>query len=203
MHCKRRYFREPIQEIYDAARYLDAAVSAHLQGHCSTAKELFRLANDPKVWSWTDSIWGKDSKYVQVTKQPKLHNQPRARARMPDAAMKKALHERDGYHCRFCGIPVVHADVRKALHKIYPEVIPWGNTNALQHAAFQCMWLQYDHVTPHSAGGENTLDNLVVTCAACNFGKMEFTLEELGLLDPRDCEPIKSLWDGLERIMKA
>jgi len=199
----KRYFREPIQEIYDAARYLDAAVSAHLNGHYETAVNLFKLANDPKVWDWADSIWGAKSKYVQVNKQPSLHIMPREKARMPDTQMRKALHTRDGYHCRFCGIPVIHADIRKYLHKIYPDAIPWGKTNTTQHAAFQCMWLQYDHVVPHSAGGENTLDNLVVTCSPCNFGKMEFLLEEINLSDPRDFAPIQSQWDGLERIMKV
>jgi 5-methylcytosine-specific restriction endonuclease McrA len=122
---------------------------------------------------------------------------------MPDTQMKEELHRRDGYHCRFCGIPVIHADTRRFLHKIYPDAVPWGRTNATQHAAFQCMWLQYDHVVPHSAGGENALDNLVITCSACNFGKMEFLLEEIGLSDPRDFAPIQSQWDGLERVIKA
>jgi hypothetical protein len=31
---------------------------------------------------------------------------------------------------------------------------------------------------------------------------MEYTLEELGLYDPRDFEPVKSSWDGLERIFQ-
>jgi 5-methylcytosine-specific restriction endonuclease McrA len=62
------------------------------------------------------------------------------------------------------------------------------------------MWAQYDHVTPHSSGGENTLENLIVTCAACNYGKNNFTLEELGLIDPREFPPVQSQWDGLERL---
>jgi HNH endonuclease len=122
---------------------------------------------------------------------------------MPNAVMKRALHGRDGYHCRFCGIPVIHPDIRKYLHKLYPEAIPWGKSNATQHAGFQCLWLQYDHVVPHSAGGENTLDNLVITCSACNYGKMNYTLEELGLMDPRGFPAIQSQWDGLERVKRA
>ena len=197
----RKCFREPIAEIYDASRYLDAAVSAHIGGHTEIAAELFRLADDKKIWDWTDSIWGKNSPYVVVEKQPGLHAVTKVKARMPNAAMKRKLHERDGYHCRFCGIPVIRAEIRKLLHSKYPNEIPWGRTNALQHAGFQCMWLQYDHVVPHSAGGENTLNNLVVTCAACNFGKMEYTVEELGLYDPREFAPVYSEWDGLERVL--
>lgn len=199
----KRYFREPIPEIYDAARHLDAAVSAHLESKPDIANELFTIANNPIIWEWTDSIWGRSSKYVTVNKQPCLHTNPKAKARMPNSAQKTELHQRDGYHCRFCGIPVIRAENRKLLHKIYPTSIPWGKTNASQHAAFQCMWLQYDHVVPHSSGGNNDLDNLVITCAACNFGKMEYTLEELGLLDPRGFVPIQSQWDGLERINRT
>jgi hypothetical protein len=196
----KRCFREPIQEIYDAAKHLDAAVSAHIAGQIEVAEELFKLADDPKVWDWTESIWGSNSPYVMVTKRQSLHSRPKEKNRMPNTAMKKALHERDGYHCRFCGMPVIHPDIRTHLHKLYPEAIPWGRSNSTQHAAFQCLWLQYDHVVPYSAGGENTLDNLVITCAACNYGKMNYTLEELGIQDPRDFPPLQSLWDGLDRL---
>lgn len=199
----KRYFREPIPEIYDVARYLDAAVSAHLSGHAKVAEELFVLANNKEVWNWVESVWGKNSLYVNVTKKPLQHTLLSAKNRMPDSNMKRELRKRDGYHCRFCGIPVIRAEVRNALRKIYPKVIPWEGTVATQHAGFQCLWLQYDHVVPHSAGGANILENLVVTCAACNFGKMNYTLDELGLLDPRDFPPIQSKWDGLERVINA
>jgi 5-methylcytosine-specific restriction endonuclease McrA len=198
---EKRYFREPIPEIYDVARYLDAAVSAHLSGQIKIAEELFTLANNKEVWNWVESIWGKNSPYVNVTKKPLQHTQPKAKNRMPDAYMKGELRKRDGYHCRFCGIPVIRSEVRKLLRNIYPNAIPWEGTTATQHAGFQCLWLQYDHVVPHSAGGENTLENLVITCSGCNFGKMNYTLDELGLLDPRDFPPIQSGWDALERVL--
>ncbi|MCG8042457.1 MAG: hypothetical protein JAZ17_03525 [Candidatus Thiodiazotropha endolucinida] len=35
-----RCFRDPIPEIFDAARYLDAAVSAHFAGKTDLAEEL-------------------------------------------------------------------------------------------------------------------------------------------------------------------
>lgn len=62
-------------------------------------------------------------------------------------------------------------------------------------------WAQYDHVLPHAYGGTNDLDNLAVSCAACNFGKMSYRLEELGLADPRERPSIQSQWDGLERLL--
>jgi 5-methylcytosine-specific restriction endonuclease McrA len=62
------------------------------------------------------------------------------------------------------------------------------------------MWLQYDHLLPHARGGTNDLGNIVITCAPCNFARMNYTLEEIGLLDPRTREPVRSDWDGLERF---
>jgi hypothetical protein len=197
----KRCFREPIQEIYDASRYLDAAVSAHLAGRSHIAKELLLLANDPKVWTWTDSIWGKKSLYVKVTRSIDRSLLPKVETRMPTSTQILELHNRDGFHCRFCGLPVIRATIRRKLSFLYPDAVPWGRTNATQHAAFQAMWAQYDHVVPYSHGGMNVLDNLIVTCAACNYGKMSFTLEELDLVDPRLHPPIKSQWDGLERLL--
>jgi len=197
----KRCIRDPIPEIFDAARYLDAAVSAHLQGEHEIAAKLFCLGNEPKVRAWLESVWGKDSPFVRVTKLPPANPSARVEARKPTAEQIAELHRRDGFHCRFCGIPVIRAEVRKMAAKLYPEQVTWGRTNASQHAGFQALWAQYDHVVPHSAGGTNELENLVVTCAACNFGKMSYRLEELGLTDPRDYSPVQSTWDGLERLL--
>jgi 5-methylcytosine-specific restriction endonuclease McrA len=124
----------------------------------------------------------------------------RVKVRMPTIAEKKALHERDGYNCRFCGAPVIRMEVRRRIQKAYPDALPWGRSNLLQHAAFQAMWAQYDHVIPHAFGGTNELGNLVVTCAPCNFGRMSHSLEEVGLEDPRERDPLSTTWDGLERF---
>ncbi|MGI1999124.1 HNH endonuclease [Shewanella frigidimarina] len=199
----RRCFRKPIPEIYDIAKYMDAAVSAHNSGHFKVAEELFNIANNLEVREWTESIWGKKSPYVNVQRNPSLHCNPKAKNRMPNMLMKKQLRARDGFHCRFCGIPVIRSEIRAYFHKIYPDAVPWGKTNITQHAGFQCLWLQYDHVTPHSAGGENALENLIITCGPCNFGKVNYSLGELRLIDPRDFHPIISSWDGLERALKA
>ena len=120
---------------------------------------------------------------------------------VPEEAQMAQLHARDGYHCRYCGIPVIRPEVRKKVCQLYPKEVTWGSTNASQHAGFQALWAQYDHVLPHAYGGTNDLDNLVVSCAACNFGKMSYRLEELGLSDPRERQPVQSQWDGLERLL--
>ena len=201
----RRCFREPTPEIFDAARYLDAAVSAHLLGELSIAKELIKLADMPSIREWVESIWGKGSPYIKyrdVLNAPSvLPKEQRIEVRMPSAGEKEDLHKRDGYHCRFCGIPVIRKEIRQLINKAYPDVLKWGKRNIEQHAAFQAMWLQYDHILPHSRGGDNNLENIVITCAPCNFGRMDHLVEEVGIYDPRKYELTRSSWDGLERVL--
>lgn len=194
-------FRVPISDIFDSARFLDAAVSAHLMGNENLARVLFQAADIPSVREWLESIWGSKSQYVSVRPLPAPADVSKVEARMPTKMQIQALHVRDGFHCRYCGIPVIRPEVRKAALRLYPDSISWGRTNASQHAGFQTLWAQYDHVVPHSCGGTNELDNLVVSCAACNYGKMSYRLEELGLSDPRDRPPVVSGWDGLERLL--
>jgi len=196
-------FRKPIAEIFDVARFLDAAASAHLNNMPALANELFHAANSPQAREWLESIWGAKSPYVSVNPLPQPDITSRVEARMPTKAQIQELHQRDGFHCRYCGIPVIRPEVRKLASKLFGTSVPWGSTNATQHAGFQTLWAQYDHVLPHSCGGTNDLSNLVVSCAACNYGKMSYRLEELGLSDPRDRPPIISNWDGLERLLGA
>ena len=201
----RAYLREPIAEIFDAARYLDASVSAHFQDRSDIAEELIRLADIPAIREWTDSLWGKNSPHVQYRviseAPPTFTKKQRGKDRMPTLAEKKLLLERDGYHCRFCGIPLIRMEVRGHIRKLYPQLPIWGKKITDCHAAFQAMWLQYDHLLPHSRGGKSELGNMLITCAPCNYARMSFTLEEVGLADPRTREPIRSTWDGLERII--
>lgn len=200
----RRCFREPIPEITQAADYLNAAVDAHNLGEDVTAAKCIKMADIEIIREWTESIWGKGSPYVQY--QPvaegisAIFDAGRVKVRMPNTNEKRLIHARDGYHCRFCDIPVIRKEIRIKIMRFYPEVLSWGRTNTSQHAAFQAMWAQYDHLLPHSKGGTNDIENVVLTCAPCNFGRMSYTLEEVGLLDPRTQPILVSAWDGLERF---
>ena len=203
----RRCFLEPISEIADAARYLDAAVSAHIVGRSKLADELIRLADMSAIREWTESLWGgkhPHRHYRPVPQAPPgLPKEQRVKARMPTSAEKKILLRRDGYHCRLCGIPLIRAEIRKRIQQIYPSALPYGRTNVQQHAAFQAMCVQYDHLLAHARGGANDLENMLITCAPCNYCRAEYTFAEVGLLDPLRRKPVSSTWDGLERFRNA
>lgn len=210
---RQRCLREPIPEVFEAAMRLSAAVDAHLAGNREEAAALIRAADDPAVYAWTDSIWGKQSPEIHRFRlvdgaPPRLPVEARPRPRMPTQAIRREVLARDGYHCRFCGIPVIAPNARKALLTVYPDAARWGRRNIEQHAAIQCLWLQFDHVVPNQRGGDSSAANVVITCAPCNFGRMEHTVEEAGLLDPRVVTPstpggLNVAWDGLERLVGA
>lgn len=150
-------------------------------------------ADLPAIRAYTTSLWGTAWASLKVEAKRSEVQGPRS----PGAELKRQLHERDGHHCRFCGIPLIRPEVRKHVEKLFPDMTLWGNKDAERHAALLVMWTQYDHVEPYSRGGATTLDNMVLTCAPCNFGRDRLLVEEVGLLDPRLRSPRKSDWLGL------
>lgn len=193
---------EPIADIWDAARHLDDAADAHLNGNSALAEELIRRADRPEIRRWLKSIWADSSVHLRVPlpRQQPMSKELRSKSRMPTTSDKVVIHQRDGYNCRFCGMPVIRREARTRIRALYPNALNWGSKEVEQHAAFQAMWAQYDHVVPHAKGGTNDLENLVLTCAACNFGRAGYTLEEVAVSDPRLRPPVRSIWDGLERF---
>lgn len=197
--------RAPIPEIFEAYYLLSAAADAHLHGQSAAAEALFARANIPAVYDWAWADWQRPSLNIRIPKPendtvklPKTELDP---VRTPTKATKRAVLERDGYCCRYCGIPVIDADIRKLVHKLYPDAVPWvSSAPEQQHAGFSCFWLQYDHVVPHSHGGRSDVENVVISCALCNFGKLDYTVKQLDIADPRLRVPTPTPWDGLERL---
>ncbi len=200
----RKCLREPIAEIEIAAHRLNDAVSAHLRGERDVAEVLLHQANDQVVRDWLYSVWGKETQYNRrfrvLNNPPEVPKDQRAKPRDATNETKRAIHMRDGYYCRFCKIPVIRGEVRSLIHREYLEAVPWGTTNDSQHAAFQCMWAQYDHILPHQRGGSSSIENVCLTCAACNYGRGSHLLEELDLIHPGLHSARLGNWDGLQRF---
>ncbi|MGC1261570.1 MAG: HNH endonuclease [Jannaschia helgolandensis] len=206
----RRCLREPIPELFQAAFLLEEAVNAHLAGDRAHAQERLIATNTAEIRAYVGSLWHSRKKYPQQVHYFRLRNvatlperKPKSPDRSPTAAQKREVVTRDGYVCRYCGIPTIPVEVRDALRMAYPDELPWPRIDAIQHSAFQALWLQYDHVIPHSYGGDNDVQNIVVSCGGCNFGKNAFHLLELGLEDPRSRPPLRSSWNGLIQILST
>lgn len=209
--CARQCFSLPIPEIFKAAQLLEQAVSAHLRGDIKAADGYLRDSDIQAIGDWLDPIWLRKSDLVKARFvkgiPPVLHKDQRYKPRLASRTLRKALVERDGHHCRFCGMPLIRPEVRKLLNKLYPDAARWTSARETdQHRGLQVMWMQYDHVLVHSRGGATDMDNVVIACAACNFGRDRFTLEEMDLTDPRIDIRLPTWegrheWNGLESLL--
>ena len=106
---------------------------------------------------------------------------------------------RDGFRCRYCGLRVILTDVLRAFSQVVGnDAFPFGASGPERHGATRVYLASPDHVIPKGLlENPNTLENLVTACWPCQFGKMEFTLEQLSLANPFDRGPICDKWDGL------
>jgi len=198
----RRSLLAPLPEHAVAADLLSAGADALAAGDIETARERLRQADLPVLFDYARKLMGPEL--------PDIHRRrpvaappakpPKAKARMPTAAETLALFARDGWRCRFCGCRVVSGRARSTIRACLPGSVPWGEGEGY-HGAFFAMTASVDHVVPHSAGGGNEPENLVTACWSCQFGRGSYTIEELGLLDPRDRLPVVDGWDGLSRVI--
>ncbi len=198
--------KKPIPEVFAAIDALSLAVDAHISGDSKLAAQLFERANSKEAWQWLDRPWIDCHINVVHWKVEGDTSTLPSRERDPDRNIRKAIRDavlaRDGYRCRYCGLPVISADVRKLAHRLYPNAVPWVPADTKQqHAGFQVSWLQFDHVVPHSHGGRSSEENVVISCALCNFGKFNYTLKQLDIEDPRLRPPESSEFDGLTRLL--
>lgn len=207
----RRYCLAPIPEIFQAAYYLDCAAQAHLEGRRAMADELIKKADIAAIFEWSEDLWGGASRGVELKRQiERRRDDPNKPIRVGDAEMapaniparlKQTVIARDGYVCRYCGIPVIDQRAQSLLRKEYPESLRWGDRNSEKHAAFQALDLDWDHLIPRSLGGANTIENLVVSCSPCNCARGNMTLAEMGLFNPLQFHAQKTSWDGLTRLL--
>ena len=118
----------------------------------------------------------------------------------PDGALPREVYARDSYRCRYCGLRVFAIPAFKRFQSLVgADVFPISKRNRNSESAGPCLMFRpvADHVEPWSRGGPTDLGNLVTACWPCNFGKMEYTVEELGITDPRTRPPVVDEWEGL------
>jgi len=210
---------EPPMEIFDALRDLAACADALLRQEAETAADLFRRADNDIVRRYTSiaqggypdpdinkqlkaegaKIWGKS-----VLPPSGFEDRPRRAQRDPHAHLEASVIARDGYFCRYCGIPVVDKKICNAMLKHFSPTGEIPSSNASYNATLLAVKFVCDHVFPYQLGGENEESNLVACCGTCNYGKGAYTLEQLQLTNPlfTRCTPPDGFknWDGLTRL---
>lgn len=198
----RQCFVPPLPEHALAAELLSQACDALILGDSVQARSLLAEADFPALHHYAFVLMNSESKSIhRIRKVPGLPAPlSKITQRMPGAAAQRALFARDGYRCRFCGCRVVLPKARDRIRLLLPGCIRFSEQAGF-HAAFYALSASIDHIVPHSRGGTNEMENLVVACWSCQFGRGGYLLEEVGLIDPRTRAPVVDDWDGLGRIL--
>ena len=136
---------------------------------------------------------------------------PNGSKEISDELLKQVL-ERDGYRCMYCGCRLIAREVWESLetlssshgrHLIKKLNQRQGVTDEEVTGLIFATWPFADHVLAFSRGGCTNLDNLVASCFACNYGKDNFTCDELGIANPLSNPKAQiihsdgSAWSGL------
>jgi 5-methylcytosine-specific restriction endonuclease McrA len=192
-----------VEDVYKLA----SAVRIAVAGRPKDAHEIVALLRANEAMDWYI-----EHAQIAANHRRRVLNIPRGeevagnRVNTP-ARLKRAVWERDRFICRYCGIPTIPPETIKFVRAVIGEgLLPWGSTNLGKHGTLFLARSEYDHVVPVSLGGTDSSDNLVTSCPTCNYGKDRWSVDELGMDDPRLRPITESDWDGLaslHRLAKA
>ena len=128
-----------------------------------------------------------------------LNNSPRLIPKV-----EKEVFERDSYRCRYCGLRIISKEVFTEYSRIVgSDNFSVERENSKRNGLTLGLRGVADHVEPYASGGETSIDNLVTSCYSCNFGKAGYTLEQIGIFDPRLKQPVNDEWLGLTEFLPA
>jgi len=198
----RRSFLHPIPQIEVAINYLAETADFLLARNPEEASNSLVKADIKEIAEFYQLVAGSTKHPIHWQhRQPKsIPLKDRVECRMPSLKLEEFIFNRDGWKCRFCATRVVSRRARKILIKLFPQETHWVTKEYDRHAALHCQAASLDHILPHSRGGNNSETNLVTACGPCQFGRNQWTIEEVGFFDPREYPPLMDEWDGLSRI---
>jgi 5-methylcytosine-specific restriction endonuclease McrA len=128
-----------------------------------------------------------------------MKNKTLQKLRMPSMRVRKEIFLRDGYVCQYCSLPVVNTRVFHEFSKsIGTDQFSSEKSDTKANGIVLGFSATVDHVDPYSSGGDSNMENLVTTCWGCNFGKLNYSTEDLRISDPRNTlKKVDYAWNGL------
>lgn len=173
------------------SRAFQTSVRLVVEGEIDKARDSFALIDGDALKYWfhlSAQNAGRDRLALLSVIGPIEHRnvgQSARGLRMPPQADKLEALRRDNWSCRYCGSPLLFKnDFLKFRGLLGEDFIPLGSTNLTTHGTKFLHFATFDHLDPHVLGGDSSLENVVSSCYACNFGKYRYTLEELRLAPP-------------------
>jgi len=189
-----KWIEEEISKFTQSVEYL-------ISGKRGKCIDMLSTIRDAEFTNWYiehGQMSGKHRKNLLGIKKPELLKE---NLRDPLRAPKKFQNEvfaRDNYHCRYCGSRLISQKfIKLFIQALDSDIFKRGKTNLTTHGIIHATWPVADHVIPWNIGGKTNPDNLVSSCATCNYGKDGYTCEQLGILNPFEQPPVADDWDGL------
>jgi len=116
--------------------------------------------------------------------------------------VEKLVFIRDSYRCRYCSLRIIAKEVFAEYSRIVGrELFSVERENSKRNGLTLGLRGVADHVEPFASGGLTEIENLVTSCYSCNFGKAGYSLEQLGIEDPRLRPPVNDDWEGLTEYL--
>jgi hypothetical protein len=116
--------------------------------------------------------------------------------------VEKLVFLRDSYRCRYCGLRIISKEVFSEYSRIVgPEYFSVERENSKRNGLTLGLRGVADHVEPFASGGLTEIENLVTSCYSCNFGKAGYTLDQVGIEDPKLRPPMNDGWQGLTEYL--
>ena len=183
------------------------AVDELISGHKGICLEIIGTLRGREICEWYIEHGQNSGRFrARSLARPKPKAVPESErdALRSPTKFQEEVFERDGYRCRYCGAKLIaHQALRAIIRRLGHQSFEKGPTNLTTHGIIHATWPVADHVTPWNLGGRTAPSNLVSSCAPCNYGKANYTIEQLGLDSPWDFAPVVDQWDGLKSRISA
>lgn len=208
-----RFMRAPLpypREFDESIDRFIAAAKLASAGDVREARHRMNSIDHVSMVKWFDEIaqHAGDVRYELISNARRYRKRAQSDKKrdMGDARMRR-LAERDGYRCGYCGIRVVEPAVLKKVQSVlgrdfFPSKTgEEGSSNLDYHGIWLTIALTLDHIKPFAIDADDSDANLVACCWGCNFGKYDYTLDELGLVRPAQGEGVLDDWRGLRDVV--
>ena len=189
--------------IVDSFEVLVDTINHASAGNVELARLILKNSRDLEMRNWYDvhaqniAKWRFDAFKVQ-SPEPVLPLDPVKTF----SKFESKLFARDNYKCRYCSDYVVPKKVfKKAQSLIGSTDLPLGRTNLTRSGFYLMFVATLDHVVPWSLGGRTDESNLVTSCWSCNYGKANFTVEQIGIKTPFNSMTVRDPESKVERLL--
>jgi hypothetical protein len=203
----RKVLCERPEYLTESFQAFEAAVGCAARGEVDTGLEHLERTRHLDIREWFKIIGQNAGKkrFAELGSREALEPEVSQQARVDgdiDTNLARNVLERDRYHCRYCDVPIIYKSEVEKIRELFGHAkFPMSQSNDVAHGTLRAFYNSFDHVVPRSRGGQNTAENIVTACYACNFGKDNFTLFQLGLDDPRQNSFVDSGHDGFVSLL--